>query len=488
MQLTSLQLRILVKLALPGRMTLERLLATAMPRKLDINQRPQMETEIRLQIDLLALHGLISVVDQSGERYCVAPAAVVRLLAKNQPRASRRTRKKRLLFALPVLTASLMSAGCTHAPSTTAAAPAPVVTRYNAEGTPPPDRMEQFYNPRTGNMVYRFCVGSECPEPTPKRPMQRRSVVTEINPDGSTEPVAQDLAPPPVQAKAKAKAPTSKPKVAATKNDNGASLLQAPVAKTAATDKTAAAVAAQLNTLKPAVQGSTGSPPPQAAAAIGAAAAAAAAAAPKQSGKVGEAARPVASTTVKPLPKADEEAPVVVPTVEKPMRVPSSPSARATPLDAGAKVMQTAFTQPKPTSVGTDASTANNVVASRSGTSSAEQFVATWARLWSDKATDAYFSLYAPDFWPTYGSVRDVAAWKNQRRSVMERQGEIKVTVDVVKVVENEGKAAVRFWQNYESPSFRSRVLKVVDLAKADGEWKIRRERLIPVETPTVSA
>ena len=85
MQLTSLQLRILVKLALPGRMTLERLLAAAMPRKLDINQRPLMENEIRLQIDLLALHGLISLVDQSGERCCVAPTAVVRWLAKSQP-------------------------------------------------------------------------------------------------------------------------------------------------------------------------------------------------------------------------------------------------------------------------------------------------------------------------------------------------------------------------------------------------------------------
>ena len=487
MQLTSLQLRILVKLATPGRMTVERLLVAAMPRKLDINQRPLLEAEILLQIDLLALHGLITVVDQSGERYCIAPSAVVRLLAKNQPRASRGARKKSMPFVLPVITASLMSAaGCTHTPSTTAAAPAPVVTRYNAEGTPPPERMEQFYNRRTGNMVYRFCVGSECPEPTPKRPLQRRSVVTEINPDGTTEPVAQIAAPQPEQAQAKAS--TTKPKAAAAKNDNGASLLQAPAAKTAATDKTAAAVAAQLNTLKPAVQGSTSSPPPQAAAAIGAAAAAAAAAAPKQSGKGGESARPVASTTAKPLPKVDEEAPVVVPTVEKPMRIPSSPSARATPLDTGAKVMQTAFTQPKPTSVGNNASTSNNVVASSVGTSSAEQFVAVWARLWSDKATDAYFSLYAPDFWPTYGTVRDVAAWKNQRRSVMERQGEIKVTVDVVKVIENEEKAAVRFWQNYESPSFRSRVLKVVDLAKADGEWKIRRERLIPVETPTVSA
>ena len=170
------------------------------------------------------------------------------------------------------------------------------------------------------------------------------------------------------------------------------------------------------------------------------------------------------------------------------MRVPSSPSANATPLDDGLKMARnTAGPVGAEASPVTTRAPAKTVVAS-GAESSAEQFVATWARLWSDKATDAYFSLYAPDFWPTYGSVRDVAAWRNQRRSVMERQGEIKVTVDVVKVTENEGKAAVRFWQNYESPSFRSRVLKVVDLAKADGEWRIRRERLIPVEPATASA
>ncbi len=253
MQLTPLQLRILVKLAKPGRMTVDRLLTSVLPRKLDISQRSLLETEIRLQIDLLILHGLITQIFQSGERYCVAPPAVVRWLAKRPPHASRRTRRKRVPLAIPVITASLMgAAGCTHAPSTTAAAtPAPVVTRYNAEGTPPPDRMEQFYNPRTGNMVYRFCVGKECPEPTPKRPLQRRPVVTEINPDGSTEPVAQVTTqqPPPAPAK------VAKPKAAATKNDNGASLLQAAAAKTPAAD---AAGAAPASAPRPAVQSAPG--------------------------------------------------------------------------------------------------------------------------------------------------------------------------------------------------------------------------------------
>ena len=477
MQLTPLQLRILVKLAKPGRMTVDRLLTSVLPRKLDISQRSLLETEIRLQIDLLILHGLITQIFQSGERYCVAPPAVVRWLAKRPPHASRRTRRKRVPLAIPVITASLMgAAGCTHAPSTTAAAtPAPVVTRYNAEGTPPPDRMEQFYNPRTGNMVYRFCVGKECPEPTPKRPLQRRPVVTEINPDGSTEPVAQVTTqqPPPAPAK------VAKPKAAATKNDNGASLLQAAAAKTPAAD---AAGAAPASAPRPAVQSAPGPQTPQAAAAIGAAAAAAAAAAPKQSGTAGIAPRPVASSTVKPLPKVDEEAPVVVPTAEKPMRVPSSPSARATPLEAGPAGTAGAIRLVKSTP-------AEQLGQALSAPGSAEAFVLSWARLWSEKNAEAYFGLYAADFQPSYGSVREVGAWKSQRRSVMERHGDIKVSVDVVKVIENEGKAAVHFWQNYESPTFRSRVLKKVDLARAGDSWKIRRENLIQVQQPlTVSA
>ena len=182
------------------------------------------------------------------------------------------------------------------------------------------------------------------------------------------------------------------------------------------------------------------------------------------------------------MPKVEEEVPVVVPTTEKPLRAPAAPSARATPLDGGTAVARNAA-EP----AGPSAAPAKTVVASGAA-SSVQQFVATWARLWSDKKADAYFSLYAPDFWPTYGTLRDFAAWKNQRRNVMERQEVINVSIEVVKVTEGEGKAAVRFWQNYESPSFRSRVLKAVDLAKLDGEWKIRRERLIPVEPATASA
>ncbi len=493
MNLTSLQLRVLVKLATPGRMTVDRLVDAVLPRKTDRAQRALYEPEIRLQIDLLTLHGLITCIEQAGERFCVAAPKVVRWLAKTRPHMSRRNRKKRHPFTLPVLTASLaLAAGCTHAPSSPpVASAAPVVSRYNAEGTPPPDRMEQFYNPRTGNMVYRFCVGAECPKPTPKRPLQPRSVVTEINPDGSTEPVPQITTTAAPAKKKTATASVAKP--AASKNDNGASLLKAPAAKTAANDTTAAAVTEPLNAQRAAVQGAPAptapaSPPAKTAAAIGAAAAAAAAAAPTPSVKEAMAPRPVATPTAKPVPKVEEEAPVVVPTAEKPIRVPSSPSARATPLDDGVKMARNTAEPAGALSAMMAKSVPEKAVAASGAASSAEQFVATWASLWSAKKADAYFSLYAPDFWPTYGTLRDFAAWKNQRRNVMERQEVINVSIEVVKVTEGEGKAAVRFWQNYESPSFRSRVLKAVDLAKLDGEWKIRRERLIPVEPATASA
>ena len=486
MNLTSLQLRILVKLAKPGRMTVDRLVEAAMPRKLEPEKRSLEESEIRLQIDLLTLHGLILRVDQHGVGFCTAAPVVLHWLAKNRSRATRRNRKKRNPFTLPVITASLaMAAGCTHAPSapSVASTPVPVVARYNAEGTPPPDRMEQFYNPRTGNMVYRFCVGAECPKPTPKRPLQPRAVVTEIGPDGSSAPVAQVAVTDPAPSPAPSKKTTNK--VPPSKNDNGASLLKAPAAKTAAaapTTSPAAAVATPPNTPRAAAQTSPAPQPAPTAAAIGAAAAAAAAAAPTPSVKEAVVPRPVATPTVKPVPKVEEEVPVVVPTTEKPLRAPSAPSARATPLDGGTAVARNAA---EPASL--SAAPAKTVVAS-GAESSVQQFVATWVRLWSDKKADAYFSLYAPDFWPTYGTVRGVAAWKNQRRGVMERQENINVSIEVVKVTEGEDKAAVRFWQNYDSPSFRSRVLKTVDLAKLDGEWKIRRERLIPVEPATASA
>jgi hypothetical protein len=90
----------------------------------------------------------------------------------------------RPLMYLLIVPASLVVSGCSWMPDfMKPAETTPAVTAYNAERAP--ERMEQFVNPANGNRVYRYCVGSECPEPTPKKPVvQRLPVVTEMSADG----------------------------------------------------------------------------------------------------------------------------------------------------------------------------------------------------------------------------------------------------------------------------------------------------------------
>lgn len=66
--------------------------------------------------------------------------------------------------------------------------------------------------------------------------------------------------------------------------------------------------------------------------------------------------------------------------------------------------------------------------------------------------------------------------FKRQRRAVIMRAGQIKVVVDLVKVDEQLSRADIRFWQTYESTTFKSRVLKSLELVKVEGDWRIHRD------------
>ena len=113
-----------------------------------------------------------------------------------------------------------------------------------------------------------------------------------------------------------------------------------------------------------------------------------------------------------------------------------------------------------------------------------------WARLWSGKQPDAYFNLYTNNFTPTYGANKTFARFEQERRRVMMRPGALKVSVDVVKsdvitVDKLELGATIVCWQDYESKTFKSRVMKSFDLVKIDGDWKILRENLVaPASNP----
>ncbi len=471
MTLKPLQCRILLKWASHRQIGLNLLVEASLPnRSLNMERRPRWQDEIRLQIDLMAIYGLIGIEEQMGVRVCFAPEFVIAWADAQRIKAVKPGKKQRPSIVLPLIAATLVATAttaCSSFPGMTQSTPAPVVSPYNADGTQPPERMEQFYNPKTGNMVYRFCVGSECPEPTPKKPIAHMAIVTEIDGSGNAIPVDQQVSPSLADGDASLAAKPVKKVVDGWK----------PQAQTAQNNKNAAAVAAQLEQQRRAILEASG-----------------AAQAPREAPTAAKLSVKTmgdgSAAGAKPTAPAPTPAPAVkgggtlqdmLPTTGT--RAPEKPQANADvlkmPMLAKAPAADHAVGGIAATEMVTETSVKG--LAAAGIANSAEAFIVGWADLWAGKKADAYFGLYASDFWPTYGDAKSMSAFEQQRLSVMVRPGDIKVGVELVKVEDKGDKATVRFWQNYESKSFKSRVLKSMELVKVDGDWKIRRERLIPV-------
>lgn len=475
MTLKPIQSRILVKLGTARQLSFNRLAEVAMPsRKLDPESRSRWDHEIRLQIELLGLYGLIQIEELMGIRTCSAPEFVVRWVPDHLKQAAamqKAGKKYRPSIVLPLIAASLVAVAttaCSNLPGMKQDTPAPVVTPYNAAGTLPPERMEQFYNPHSNSMVYRFCVGAECPAPTPKKPKPTMAVVTEIDNNGMASPVEQRVT---TAFADKSLQMPSQPVRDALKDVRAQ-------AKTAQNDKAAAAVAAQLEQQRRAILEASGaahaptSAPPAAKSSL------------KTLQDVGAPVisnpTPQVSPTAPSANRKDKALQEMLPTTG--MRIPPGPQAKAdapaAPVLAKALAANRAVGGISQHEMVTETSVRSS---SPEKTSSAEAFLLGWADRWSAKNADAFFGLYAKDFWPTYGEAKSFEDFKHLRRNVMTRAPAIKVGIEVVKVEAKDDKATVRFWQNYQSKTFKSRVMKSLELVMVDGDWKIRRERLIPV-------
>lgn len=471
MTLKPIQSRILVKLGTARRLSFNRLAEVAMPsRKLNPESRSRWDSEIRLQIELLGLYGLIHIEEQLGIRTCIAPEFVVSWVPEylGHLAAMRGSgRKPRASIVRPLIAASLVVAAttaCSHLPGMKQHTPAPVVSPYNSAGTPPPERMEQFYNPRSNTMVYRFCVGAECPEPTPKKPKPGMALVNEIDSNGHVSPIDASI----VSSIAnRAPHPSSLP-VTETQKGEGARM------KAVSSDK-GAALAAQLDQQRRAILEASGA----AQAPTAPPAAAKWSMKPLEVPVTNQSNKPGTQDAVGPVRKDKPPLQEMLPSTGT--RVPNGPQAR-TELPQAPKLAKLTGGQAvggmaQPEMV-TETTISSNAPVT-AGTP--EAFLIGWAELWSAKKADAFFGLYANDFFPTYGDAKSFVSFEQQRRNVMIRSPEIKVEIEVVKVEEKEGKATIRFWQHYASKSFKSRVMKSLELVKVDGDWRIRRERLIPV-------
>lgn len=98
-----------------------------------------------------------------------------------------------------------------------------------------------------------------------------------------------------------------------------------------------------------------------------------------------------------------------------------------------------------------------------------------WMAAWSGKNIQAYLDMYVPTFRPASGVSHD--AWVAQRKSIIERSGQISIDIAEIKVEMKEPKKAIAsFRQDYRSASHQSVVQKTLEWEEIGGRWRISRE------------
>jgi tetratricopeptide (TPR) repeat protein len=166
---------------------------------------------------------------------------------------------------------------------------------------------------------------------------------------------------------------------------------------------------------------------------------------------------PARPTVVAAAPKA-EPAPASQPTV------PPSPAAKAAPDPApAAKAAPAAPSEPKQSA---GAGNQDEVLKAVRG----------WAHAWENKNVSGYLAHYARDFKPPKGESR--GDWEQGRRQRINAQKKIEVSVESPRVNVSGDTATVTFRQGYRSESLKINSTKTLVLAKVDGKWLIKQERV----------
>ena len=107
------------------------------------------------------------------------------------------------------------------------------------------------------------------------------------------------------------------------------------------------------------------------------------------------------------------------------------------------------------------------------------QTVQDWADNWSNKNFDAYVDAYTDTY---KGKLLSHRAWVEYRRPRILRPGLLRVDLDNIHVKSrNANSAIVDFDQSYQSPTYRDKIRKRINLVFTDKGWKISRERTLAV-------
>ncbi|WOB06422.1 TolC family outer membrane protein [Piscinibacter gummiphilus] len=141
-------------------------------------------------------------------------------------------------------------------------------------------------------------------------------------------------------------------------------------------------------------------------------------------------------------------------------RNPAAPALRAesAPVKASAPVLPS-----EPTAASVNGPTALSV-----------RRLNEWAAAWEAKDIDRYLAFYAPDFRSELG---DAESWKNQRRRLVTRKGEINVKLEEVLARElAPDRVETQFKQSYRSEGFKDVMQKSLIWQQIGGQWLIVKE------------
>lgn len=105
--------------------------------------------------------------------------------------------------------------------------------------------------------------------------------------------------------------------------------------------------------------------------------------------------------------------------------------------------------------------------------------VGEWAAAWASQDVDRYLAFYAPEFVPESGVSR--ATWARQRNDRLTRPEFIRIDVEGIQVLDEEGQSPrTVFTQTYTSDTFSDQVTKSLTWIRREGTWRIVTERSAP--------
>jgi outer membrane protein OmpA-like peptidoglycan-associated protein len=190
--LQPLQIRIIAMLTVLRESPLDDLVTTLMVCTSAPGQtQEQLESSIRLQIDLLNLFGIIRFENRLGVQLCFVSDHLQQWAARNL--SQKTTKMKKPSRTAPLVTATAFAVSLAGCSTLLSDATESRHVDFNQASFQHPPRLEQVYNPHSGEMVYRYCTGAECPLPTPKKHTTRTPVVYEVAPDGTKTVVSQNV-------------------------------------------------------------------------------------------------------------------------------------------------------------------------------------------------------------------------------------------------------------------------------------------------------